>query len=238
MIKKSKVIGILGGMGPFATAEFFKKIIDLTPAQKDWEHLRIIIDNNPHIPSRTKHYLYNEESPVKGMIESCRRLSDYPVDLIAIPCNSACFFLPQIQPYIKIPILNIIEVASEALALKYPIVKKCAVIGGRITYAEETYKKPLLKHEITYVEHSNDLQIKVEKTIETIKQGIDLTTAENLFNEIVDDFIKTYQINALILGCTEFGCIFDEKEKQHLPIIDSSYELASYLVKISLESQP
>ena len=120
MLKNQKVVGILGGMGPFATALFFEKMLELTPAKKDWEHLRIIIDNNPKIPSRSRHYLYGEESPVLGMIETCRRLEAYPVDFIVIPCNSASCFLEDVQAKINIPILNIFEITVDAIKNEYP----------------------------------------------------------------------------------------------------------------------
>ena len=62
--QKEKTIGILGGMGPYATVELFSKILKFTPARKDQEHLRIIIDNNPKIPDRTEAILGNGKSPL------------------------------------------------------------------------------------------------------------------------------------------------------------------------------
>ena len=103
MAAKSKVIGVLGGMGPHATAAFFQTLLDITPAKKDWDHLRIIVDNNPHVPSRTRHLLYGEESPFSGMLECCKKLERYPVDLAALPCNSAAVFVPRLQAQLGYP---------------------------------------------------------------------------------------------------------------------------------------
>ena len=72
-------------MGPHATAAFLQAVLNLTPAKKDWGHLRIVIDNNPHTPSRT---------PIDGMLESCRKLRDHPIAFIAIPGESAVIFVP------------------------------------------------------------------------------------------------------------------------------------------------
>lgn len=127
---QTKTIGILGGMGPLATALFFKKLVEATPAKKDWEHLRVIIDNDPHIPSRTRHFLYKEESPVPRMIADCQKLAAYPVDFIVIPCNSASYFLPEIQPHITVPILNIMETTARGLASSHPGIRRVAVLGG------------------------------------------------------------------------------------------------------------
>src|ERR1700736_4074186 len=108
MTARTKVVGVLGGMGPHATAAFFRTLLNITPAQKDWDHLRVVIDDNPHIPSRTRSLLFGEASPVPGMLESCKKLESYPVDLIALPCNSAAVFLPELQPQLRVPILNIL----------------------------------------------------------------------------------------------------------------------------------
>ena len=96
-------------MGPHATSECFNKIIRLTPAQKDWDHLHLVIDNNTKITSRTRHVLFDEASPVPGMIDACRRLASYPVDFIAVSCNSACFFLDQITPHVNVPVMSIMS---------------------------------------------------------------------------------------------------------------------------------
>jgi hypothetical protein len=84
----NKRIGILGGMGPYATVIFMKNILDMTDAEKDWEHIHTIVDNNTKIPSRSRAILFNETSPLDGMLESCKKLESYTVDTIVIPCNS------------------------------------------------------------------------------------------------------------------------------------------------------
>jgi aspartate racemase len=69
-----KIIGILGGMGPEATIDLFYKIVKFTPAEKDQDHLRIIIDNNPKIPDRTAAILKKGEDPLPALQETARNL--------------------------------------------------------------------------------------------------------------------------------------------------------------------
>ena len=90
---------------------FFGQILQLTPAKKDWEHLRIFIDNNVKIPSRTRAVLHHEESPVLGMIESINGLADIGDDFVVVPCNSAHYFYDEVVRKIKLPWLNIIEIS-------------------------------------------------------------------------------------------------------------------------------
>jgi len=68
MHNKNITIGVLGGMGPYATLHFLKRILDLTPVTKDRDHFRIITDNNVKIPSRTRAVKYGEKSPVDDMV--------------------------------------------------------------------------------------------------------------------------------------------------------------------------
>ena len=91
-----KVVGILGGMGPFATVDFYKQILLATHAKKDWEHLRILIDSNVKIPSRTRAILYGEESPAPAMVKSINNLTRIGADFVVVPCNSAHYFYKEV----------------------------------------------------------------------------------------------------------------------------------------------
>lgn len=224
-------VGILGGMGPHATVAFMDKIISLTPANKDWEHLHLLVDSNPHIPSRTRHLLYGEPSPVPGMIDACRKLAAYPVDLIAIPCNSACYFVDEIVPFVEIPILNIVEATANKLAAEHPKARRCAAIGGRITYEKTTYRKFLEMHGVEYVHHDDSVQEKIEGIIERIKLDPRDPEVKPACLAVIGTIMEQHHVDALILGCTEFGCV--TTEQFDIPIIDSSTELARTVIEVA-----
>jgi len=219
-------------MGPFATAAFYRKILEMTPARKDWEHIRTIIDSNPHIPSRSRHVLYGEESPVAGMIDSCNRLANYPVDFIVIPCNSACYFLDQVQPHVSIPILNIMQVTVASLAGKLPVGAAVAVCGSAVTYRHRTYERFLLESGFTFVSHDQRCQDEIEGLIERIKTDDITEECSRTFKSVVDHLQMTLGADAIILGCTEFGSL--PEISSTVPLIDSSYELARYTVEYAL----
>jgi len=230
MGKDKKTIGVLGGMGPYATLMFFEKLLDLNPVKKDWNNLHIVIDNNPAIPSRSRHFLFNEASPLPGMIDSCHRLENYPVDFIVIPCNSASYFLKDIQKEIKIPILNIMKVTSDAIIKKYPNASSVVVLGGVVTYESKTYLPYIENKGLKYVQHDKNLQRRVENLIELIKLN-KVDNIANDFNILIDDIKNKYNVDVAILGCTEFACVADLKCSINL--IDSSYELAEYTVSFA-----
>ena len=107
-----KVIGILGGLGPEATVFIFQKILQHTPASKDQEHLRILIDNNPKIPERLPAILGSGPDPVPMMVSSGQALTRAGAEFIIIPCVSAHYFLPELRRKITLPILSMLDEAA------------------------------------------------------------------------------------------------------------------------------
>lgn len=92
-----KTIGILGGMGPLATADLYRKIIERTRADRDSEHIRVYIDGNAAIPDRTAAILHGGEDPVPEMLSTLRHLEACGADCIIMPCNTAHYFLPRLR---------------------------------------------------------------------------------------------------------------------------------------------
>ena len=231
MTETSKIVGVLGGMGPFATAAFYNSLLTLTPAEKDWDHLRIIIDSNPHIPSRSRHLLYAEASPFEGMLETCKKLQQYPVDMIVVPCNSASIFVPQLQEQLHIPVCNILKITADRLADDYPDARRVAVLGSYVTYTTKSYKPYLNCHGIEIVDHGPHIQDHVQQLIERIKLGHSGESSVKTLVDIIDCIRRDFGVQAVILACTEFGCI--SKSDGHTPVIDSSLELARHVVMVA-----
>jgi aspartate racemase len=231
MSKPSKTVGILGGMGPYATLAFFKLVLERTPAAKDWDHLRVIIDNNPHIPSRTRHALYGEASPLPGMLESCLRLQDYPVDIIAIPCNSAAIFVPELRARVRIPILHICEIAADALAAAHPAARRIATLGGHVTHHQRTYAPFLAAHGMELVDHGPAIQQQVQDMIESLKLGEANPGHSEAMRQLVRRLKMEWRVDAVISACTEFGCL--PALAGEVPVVDSSRELAAHVVRLA-----
>lgn len=214
-------------MGPYATLMFFENILRLSNAKKDWEHVHLVIDNNTKIPSRTRCIMFNEESPLSAMYESCKKLEKYPVDLIVVPCNSAEYWIPNLQENIEIPIRSTVYAAISSI--QRIDCKKVSVLGGFVTYEKELYKKGLSKLGIEYIKISKRYQNKVIDLIEKIKlfNINDLKNLEKDYIKLVERLIKDYDIDGLILGCTEYS--YFKEIKFSIPVIDSSIELANFV---------
>ncbi|MDT8902996.1 aspartate/glutamate racemase family protein [Anaeroselena agilis] len=115
----SKTVGILGGMGPLATVDLFAKIVENTPAERDQDHLRIIIDNNPQIPPRVEAIMQDGESPLPAMAASARLLAAAGADFIVMPCNTAHFWLTELEAFVDIPFYGMVDNAAAYIAANH-----------------------------------------------------------------------------------------------------------------------
>jgi len=224
-----KIIGILGGMGPEATIDLFYKIIKSTPAGKDQEHLRIIIDNNPKIPDRTAAILGKGEDPLPALQETARNLEKAGADFIIIPCNTAHYFLPLIQESVKIPILNMIEETAKETQKKIPSIKKVGLLASIGIYETEIYHQKFKKFNIKVISPEEKDKEEVMKVIYAVKAG-------NLSEGIKKSIFKITQkliekgAEAIIAGCTEIPLILEEGDVSVL-LIDPTQVLAKATVQ-------
>ena len=145
-----KSIGILGGMGPLATADLLRKIVLLTKAEKDGDHVRVFIDDNPRIPDRTAAILAGGENPLPQMTDSLEKLEKCGASCIIMPCNTAHYFLPELQKKTKTPFISMLEATAKACATRYPG-KTAAVLATRGTLATGLYEEALAAEHVPYL---------------------------------------------------------------------------------------
>ena len=224
-----KIIGILGGMGPEATIDLFYKIIKFTPAEKDQDHFRIIIDNNPKIPDRTAAILGKGEDPLPALQETARNLEKAGADFIIIPCNTAHYFLPQIQKSVNIPVLNMIEETAKETQKRIFSIQKVGLLASIGIYKTEIYHQHFKKFNIEVISPEEKDKEEVMKAIYAVKAG-------NLSEEIKKNILKIAQklidkgAEAIITGCTEIPLILKEGDVS-VPIIDPTQVLAKIAIQ-------
>lgn len=194
-----KVIGIIGGMGPGATALLFQKLINYTDAKADSEHIHIIIDNNTSIPDRTAAILAGEDTPAKCICESGKRLEQCGADFLLIPCNTSHYYYDAIQKELNVPVINMIaETAKKCVENGY---RKVGVLATTGTCNTHTYDRELQKFGIESIYPDEDGQKKVMEIIyDQVKAGRKIDAS------IIDQTLKKMTVKgaqAFILGCTE-----------------------------------
>ena len=115
-MSREKVVGIIGGMGPEATVDFMRRVIAKTPAQDDNDHLRMLVDNNPKIPSRIAALIEGTgEDPSPVLCEIAKGLQAQGADFLVMPCNTAHYYLGAIAGSVQIPVLDMVDLSVQRL---------------------------------------------------------------------------------------------------------------------------
>lgn len=228
-----KIIGIIGGMGPAATIDLYKKIVENTPAEKDQEHIHVIIDSYPQIEDRTEYIIYGGKNPAPRLIESAKRLESAGADALIMPCNTAHYFAKDIEKEVNIPLIHIVKCSAEAVKNNYPKTKKIGLIATTGTIKAGVYGNILKEYGFETI----TLPEKIENNImDCIYKGVKAGKTEEyskLFQQCVDE-ITDLGADLLIEGCTEIPLIMPYV-KTKLPAIDATYELACAAVKFALD---
>ncbi|MFQ5674585.1 MAG: aspartate/glutamate racemase family protein, partial [bacterium] len=135
-----KVIGILGGMGPDATAHFFGKIVSMTPASSDQEHIPIVIYNNPQIPDRTAAIRNRDTTIIQALEASLKVLEKSAPDFICIPCNTVHYYFEEMQRCSSIPIINLVETVVEVALKELPNLARIGLLATTGTIKSGLYQ--------------------------------------------------------------------------------------------------
>ena len=198
-----KTVGIIGGMGPLATVHLFERIVLRTKAQKDQEHIRVVIDNNTNIPDRTKAILGDGENPVEELVVSARILENSGADFLIMPCNTAHYFIEDIKKCVRIPFINMPE---ETVKYTYDKYGKDTVVG--IMATDGTIKSKIYENYYSKLGIKTVVPVKTQEKImefiyDVIKKG-NYNAGTNLLFECVNE-LKDLGATAFLLGCTELS---------------------------------
>lgn len=204
-VKKGK-LGVIGGMGPQATLQFCQRIIDLTDAHGDQEHLPMLILNDTQMPDRTAALLSGDRAEVeKRLLADARVLSDWGAAAIAITCNTAHAFLPAIERELPVPVVNM--VSETAAALKAMGCKRVGIMGTDGTLRTGLYHRALEKLGIEPADPPAEAQGQVMYIIyDEIKRG--LSGSEDRFNAAAEA-LRSMGCDRVILACTELSAYRD-----------------------------
>ena len=219
-----KIIGILGGMGSYATVHTFKKMLDKIGAKKEQDYPRIIIDNNPKLPSRVRAILYNERQDelVKGMCDSIKRLLQYNVGMIFIPCNTAHYFFDDIQKELpSTAIFNMITaVAEKCKEKKY---QKIGVLASEGTIISDVYGKYTKDKGLRMLYPPESKFEAIRDIMEDVKQN---RISERTKTSLVNEFNGFSNPDCVVVACTEISVVWDllnrkQKASCVYPVLDA-----------------
>lgn len=225
------VIGVLGGMGPLATADFYAKVVSLTPAVVDQDHVRMVIWADPTIPDRSSALLDGGVSPLTALTRGLTSLETAGADVIAIPCNTAHAYLEKLREVGTVPILDMVELAVADAMAACPGLSRLGVLATRGTHAAQLYERRAatlgLELVLLAAHQQRDL---IDRAIVMIKSGRDLHVASTLTRTATLS-LRDHGAQAVIAGCSEIPLVTGLAEAV-LPIVDATSVLARTVVEI------
>ena len=214
----------MGGMGPLATVDLMSKIIHLTPAKSDQDHIHMIVDNYPQIPDRTSAIFGKGASPLPSMIESANRLEAAGADMIAIACNTAHYYRNDIQASVNIPILDMPKEAVRFIENKG--LKSMALLATDGTLSTNLYQESLREQGIAVVEPDKMTQDRIMEGIYAVKSG-DLDEGKKLLLQAAK-IVLDQGAEAILAACTEIPLVLSELDG--IRVIDPTEILAKTIV--------
>ena len=199
------MLGVIGGMGPLATADFFRKLIDATPATNDDEHIPVLIHSVPQIPSRPAAILSGGASPLPAMRAARDRLLAAGATLLAMPCNTAHHWYDELITGCDVPFIHIVDAVAEQLPAG---AKALGIVATRATLRSRVFDERLAARGIALTapdEPSYDRA--VQPAIDAVKRG---ATKEGgrLLEPVIAAALDRGAV-AVVLACTELPLALD-----------------------------
>ena len=222
-------------MGPEATLDCFEKILKHTPAKKDSDHLRVVIDSNPEIPDRIAAILGDGESPVPALVAGCRGLEKAGADFVIVPCVTVHYFLPEIQAESPLPVLSIIDEVVDTIHRNNPGICAAGLMGTVATVESGLFQNRLAQDNIQIVVPDSARQSKIIDAIKDIKDSRPSRTRSEITADLIgvaEHLIekKPDGADVIIAGCTEIPLALGQEHLQ-VPYLDSLTILARAAIR-------
>jgi len=202
-----KTIGVIGGMGPEATVDLMQRVIRATPAADDADHVRMVVDNNPRVPSRIRALIEGTgESPVPCLQDMARRLEDYGADILAIPCNTAHMYYDEIASSVRIPLLNMVRLTVGRVLQDIPGLHTAGLLASEAVIKTGLYVDPFAEKGVGLVHPSPQRQADLMTAILSIKAGGPGVRERDALRAAGEGLVKR-GAEVLIVACTELSLV-------------------------------
>jgi aspartate racemase len=190
------------------------KVVANTPAEKDQDHIKMVVEQNPQIPDRTASLLRDETDPTLAMYATCKRLESAGAHAIAIPCNTAHAFVERIQAHLRVPIVNMLTETVEWIAHTYGAGKAIGLLATSGTVQSQVYHQAAHRAGLQLLTPGVDYQAMVMEAIYG-PRGIKAGFTQGLCKEqllLAAEHLCEQGAHVLILGCTELPLLLEHCE--------------------------
>ncbi len=224
-----RTLGILGGMGPEATALLFQLIIRRTPVSRDADHIPICIYNFPQIPDRTRAIYSNGSSPVPYVIEGLKVLEQTPAMCVLIPCNTVFYFYNEFKDQTRLPIVHLINATAKAIKHHPKKPQRIGVLATNGTRKTGLYEHFLAEQGLETIYPDETMQQAVMQEIYNIKAG----KIQSRSSRQAAEKLRAEGADLILLACTELSIVHDDLARDW-PVMDALRVLADVGVRIGL----
>ena len=225
------VIGIIGGMGPEATVDLMRRVIALTPAGDDGDHIHMIVDNNPKIPSRIATLIEGDGiDPAPELIRMARGLEAAGATALAIPCNTAHAYAGRIAAGLTIPLLDMVALTVERISRLSLPHRRIGMLASTAVKLVGLYDKALAPLGITLVwpERQPDLMA----VIKAVKRGDTSSANRRAFSAIAGELMAR-DVDLLLIACTELSVLASSLDPA-AAVVDALDVLSEEIVALGL----
>lgn len=228
------MIGVLGGMGPLATVDFMKKIIDATPAAGDQSHVPVLAHNDPRIPDRSDAILGKGPSPLPALLRGVQTLAAAGARCIAVPCNTAHHWHAELAAQSPVPLLHIADAVSDAVRARGA--RRIGLLATDGTLQAGIYQRRIDMPDIAWLTPDAAEQKQVMAGIRAVKAG-ELAQGRLLL-EAVARALLARGAEVIVLACTEIPLALESGAIARESCLDATQALAAGCVAWWRMQQP
>ena len=230
---RERVIGVLGGMGPEATIDLFTKVVKLTGARTDQEHLRLLIDSNPKIPNRVLAIQGRGPSPVPELRRSARALARAGADFIVMPCVTAHYFHQQLQRTSAIPIVHLVRETAAHVRSRFPQASGVGLLATTSTIEAGLFQKAFEGPPLQVLTPSGGVQERSVMRAIFGRKGIKAIGPSAWSKRLILDAARTLVARGaqvVIAGCTDIALVLKDGDLS-VPVVDPTSVLAQVAIE-------
>jgi aspartate racemase len=200
-------VGILGGMGPQATILLMQKVLDAVPATDDADHIPLVVDQNPQVPSRIRRLIEGTgEDPAPVLADMARRLVAAGAEALAMPCNTAHHFSPAIRAAARVPFLDMVDLSVRRAAQLAGVDGQVGILASPAVRRIGLFDAPLARFGVQAV-YPEDEPAMLAAIRQIKANGPDLRTAALL--RAASDGLLQQGATVQMIACTEFSLLTD-----------------------------
>ncbi len=241
MSRPRRTVGVIGGLGPEATLDFFAKVLAATPAERDQEHLHLIIDNDPEVPDRNDAVAGRGPSPAPRLAAMARRLEAAGADFLVMTCNAAHAFQDAIEDAVAVPLVSIVEETVAATLRRAPGAERVGLLAAEGALDAELYQRAFAARGVRALAPEGEARERFMAHMYAIKAGDKGATVRAGMLQLARE-LRAAGAGALVAGCTEVPLVLDESALDAvcpgMPLVASTDALVAATVAIALGRRP